>query len=275
MITPRTTGIIGVHVWGRPCDVDALQSIADRHNLTLMFDAAHAFGCSHKGRMIGGFGLAEVFSFHATKFLNTFEGGAVVTNDDGLAERMRLMQNFGFRGYDNVIYLGTNGKMDEVSAAMGLVGLESIDEFVARNRANYELYRERLGRLTGISLLEYDHREKNNYQYVVAEIDERACGLSRDELVAVLRAENVLVRKYFWPGCHNMMPYLALFPHARLLLPATEKMAQRVIVFPTGMSMGEPEITLVADIVRTAIERAGEITQAVRAQNSVAPALAS
>ena len=141
MITPRTTGIMGVHVWGRPCDIDALDEIARRRSLKLMFDAAHAFGNSYRGRMIGNFGQVEVFSFHATKFFNTFEGGAVVTNDDDLAAKIRLMTNFGFAGYDNVIYVGTNGKMPEVSAAMGLTGLESLDEFIAANRRNHAAYR--------------------------------------------------------------------------------------------------------------------------------------
>src|SRR6185369_3387994 len=129
MITPRTTGIIGVHLWGRGCDIGSLSEIARSNGLKLLFDAAHAFGCSYEGRMIGGFGDAEVFSFHATKFFNTFEGGAVTTNDDDLAEKIRLMKNFGFAGYDQVIYLGTNGKMSEVSAAMGLTSLESLDDF--------------------------------------------------------------------------------------------------------------------------------------------------
>src|SRR5215813_5840173 len=106
MITPRTTGIIGVHLWGQACDTDALEEIASRRNLTLMYDASHAFRCSHNGKMIGNFGRAEVFSFHATKFFNTFEGGAIVTNDDDLATRVKLMKNFGFAGFDNVIYLG-------------------------------------------------------------------------------------------------------------------------------------------------------------------------
>ena len=149
MITPRTTGIIGVHLWGRPCAVEALQELADRHDLTLMFDAAHAFGCSHGGRMIGNFGRCEVFSFHATKFFNTFEGGAVVTNDDELAAKIRLMKNFGFAGYDNVIYLGTNGKMTEVCAAMGLTGLESLRPFIAVNRRNHEAYRRGCGTSPG------------------------------------------------------------------------------------------------------------------------------
>src|SRR5580704_11466195 len=133
MITPRTSGIVGVHLWGRPCNVEALEVIAREHDLRLLFDAAHAFGASHQGRMLGSFGAAEVFSFHATKFVNCGEGGAVVTNDDRLAQKMRLMRNFGFAGLDRVIYVGTNGKMSELSAAMGLTSLESVGEFVAAN----------------------------------------------------------------------------------------------------------------------------------------------
>jgi dTDP-4-amino-4,6-dideoxygalactose transaminase len=118
MITPRTSGIIGVHLWGRAAPIDELQAIADQHGLKLMFDAAHAFGSTYKGQTIGQFGACEVFSFHATKSFNTFEGGAVTTNDDELAETMRLMRNFGFVHYDKVIHPGTNGKMIEVCAAM-------------------------------------------------------------------------------------------------------------------------------------------------------------
>ncbi len=127
LITPRTTGILGVHVWGRACNVEALSAIAQKHHLKLMFDAAHAFACTYQGRMIGGFGDAEVFSFHATKFFNSFEGGVVTTNNDELAEKLRGMRNFGFAGLDNVIRVGTNGKMSEVSAAICLTSLESLD----------------------------------------------------------------------------------------------------------------------------------------------------
>src|SRR5205807_7974601 len=114
VVTPRTTGIIGVHLWGQACDIDGIAAVARRRHLKLMFDAAHAFGCSYRGRMIGGFGDAEIFSFHATKFLNSLEGGAVVTNDGELARRMRLMKNFGFAGYDEVVYIGSNRKMKVV-----------------------------------------------------------------------------------------------------------------------------------------------------------------
>jgi dTDP-4-amino-4,6-dideoxygalactose transaminase len=130
LITPKTTGIIGVHVWGRGCDTDAIEEIASRHKLKVMYDASHAFGCSHQGRMIGSFGECEVFSFHATKFINCLEGGVVTTNNEKLANQMRMMTNFGFTGYDRVEYLGINGKMNEISAAMGLTNLEAMEEII-------------------------------------------------------------------------------------------------------------------------------------------------
>lgn len=144
-ITARTTGIVGVHLWGKPCKTEALEKIARKHRLKLLFDAAHAFACSdhgRPGRMIGSFGDAEVFSFHATKFCNSFEGGAITTNDDELANRLRALRNFGITHDDHVSEVGTNGKMNEVSAAMGVTSLESLDEVVAVNRNNYHTYRK-------------------------------------------------------------------------------------------------------------------------------------
>jgi dTDP-4-amino-4,6-dideoxygalactose transaminase len=252
MITPRTTGIIGVHLWGEPCAVAELQQIAEQHNLKLLFDAAHAFGCSDGVQMIGNFGQAEVFSFHATKFFNTFEGGAVVTNDDELAGRIRLMQNFGFAGYDNVVYLGTNGKMSEVSAAMGLTGLESLEEFMATNRRNYERYQRQLAALPGVRLVTYGEGRRN-YQYVVLEIDAAQTGISRDRLLEVLHAENVIARRYFYPGCHRMEPYRSYFPHAGMLLPETEKLTEKILILPTGTAIGEPEIDAICDLLKLAI----------------------
>lgn len=259
MTTPRTSGIIGVHLWGRPCDVDALSEVAHDHDLRLLFDAAHGFGCSYKGRMIGNFGGVEVFSFHATKFFNTFEGGAVVTNDDELAARVRLMKNFGFAGYDNVIYIGTNGKMNEVSAAMGLTGLESLDEFIAVNYRNYKEYERQLEGMLGVQLVTHDETEKRNYQYIILEIDEAVTHVSRDQLVEILHAENVLARRYFYPGCHQMEPYRSHFPHAGLLLPETEKLVNRVLSLPTGTAVGTDEIGKVCQIVRFAVEHGAEI----------------
>lgn len=253
LITPRTSGIIGVHVWGRPCAIEPLTKIAEQRGLKLMFDAAHAFGCSHKGQMIGNFGQAEVFSFHATKFFNTFEGGAVTTNDDDLAAKMRLMKNFGFGGLDRVIYIGTNGKMSEVSAAMGLTGLESLDDFVAANRRNYDCYREGLAGLPGICLVGHPTDDRFNYQYVIVEVDEQRAGINRDQLVDALRAENVLARRYFYPGCHQMEPYRSYFPNARLLLPETERLVQRVMQLPTGSAVGPEEIDTICNIIHLAL----------------------
>ena len=259
MITPRTSGIIGVHVWGQPCDVEALTEIAGKHNIKLMFDASHAFGCSYQGQMIGNFGEAEVFSFHATKFFNTFEGGAIVTNNDELAAKIRLMKNFGFAGYDNVVYIGTNGKMSEVSAAMGLTSLESLDDFISVNYVNYKHYQHELASLPGISLFTYGETEKCNYQYVVLEVDQSVTQVTRDQLIGILSAENVLARRYFYPGCHRMEPYCSYFPHAGLLLPETEKLVQRLLLLPTGTAVGLGEISQICDMLRLVVERGEEV----------------
>jgi len=261
LITPRTTGIIGVHVWGRPCDVDAIESIARARKLKTMYDAAHAFGCSRQGKMVGGFGACEVLSFHATKFLNSFEGGAVVTNDDTLAEKLRLMRNFGFAGYDRVIYLGINGKMTEVCAAMGLTSLETMDSVLETNLRNYKAYCEGLDGLPGISVIRYDRSERNNYQYIVVEVDPALAPLNRDELVEVLHAENILARKYFWPGCHRMEPYTSRQPNAALLLPETERIAASILLLPTGQTVNAETVQVICRIIETAFANA----RAVRA----------
>ena len=263
LITPRTSGIIGVHLWGRPCEVDTLREIADSRNLKLLFDAAHAFGCSYQSRMIGNFGDAEVLSFHATKFFNTFEGGAITTNDDDLAARIRLMQNFGFAGYDDVIYVGTNGKMSEISAAMGLTNLKSLEEFVEINRRNYHKYRQELDSIPGLSLICYDEDEKRNFQYMAVEVDARLTGISRDALLQTLHAENVLARRYFWPGCHRMEPYRSYFPNAGLMLPQTEALAERILVLPTGSTVSVEDMETVCGILRAAIAHAVEINQRI------------
>ena len=264
LITPRTTGILGVHVWGRPAPVDELTRIAADHGLRLLFDAAHALGCSTGGRMIGGFGTAEVLSFHATKVVNSFEGGAIVTADEEFADVARLMRNHGFADYDQVGHVGTNGKMSEIAAAMGLTSLESREEFVAANRRNYETYSAALQGVDGVELIGYDSAESCNWQYVVIEVDESA-GLSRDELQAVLWAENVLARRYFFPGCHRMEPYRTLFPDVAERLPETERLVQRVLALPTGTSMSTDAVTAVAGLVARAMRDAPRLRAALRA----------
>ncbi|MFM7169206.1 MAG: DegT/DnrJ/EryC1/StrS family aminotransferase [Planctomycetaceae bacterium] len=254
LITPKTTGIVGVHVWGRPCDTGAIEQIARQRGLKVMYDSSHAFGCSSGGKMIGGFGECEVFSFHATKFVNCFEGGVVTTNDSQLAEKMRLMRNFGFEAFDRVVYLGVNGKMSEISAAMGLTNLESMQQFVDINRRNYLQYRKGLTGLRGISLIHYDDAERNNFQYVVIEVDRSLCGRTRDEIVAHLHSRNIIARKYFWPGCHKMQPYRSLQPNADLLLPETIRVAERVIVLPTGQAVDLETVSRVCSEIRDSLE---------------------
>jgi dTDP-4-amino-4,6-dideoxygalactose transaminase len=158
-----------------------------------------------------------------------------------------LMRNFGFVDFDKVVYLGVNGKMSEVHAAMGLTNFEAMDEIISVNRRNYEAYKAGLAELPGISVIDYDPAERNNYQYIVIEVDPEVCPRNRDQIVESLHAKNIIARKYFWPGCHKMEPYRSLQPNAGLLLAETERVAARVIVLPTGQSI---TAEIVADICR-------------------------
>ena len=248
LITPRTTGILGVHVWGNACDTEALADIAARKGLRLLYDAAHALGCGHNGQMIGNFGDAEVFSFHATKFVNSGEGGAIVTNDDDLAETFRRLRSFGLENGD-VVDVGVNGKMNELSGAMGLTSLESCAEFIDRNRSNYLAYQSALAGAQGLRLFT-PRTTVHNYQYVVVEVDQRQTGSSRDQLVEWLHAENVLAKKYFSPGCHRMAPYQRLSDGAPRSLPHTERLCGRLLQLPTGSAIDADDVRQIGDLLR-------------------------
>jgi dTDP-4-amino-4,6-dideoxygalactose transaminase len=263
-ITPRTGGIVGVHLWGRPCSPDAMESVAKEFGLPLLFDAAHAFACGLADRSVGSFGDAEVLSFHATKFVNSFEGGAVLTNNADLVEKMRLMRNFGFAGYDRVVHVGANGKMTEVCAAMGLTSLESLDPIVAVNKAHHGRYAAALAATPGLKLMDYADVPRHNYQYIVVEVDEGPSGLSRDELVKVLHAENVLARRYFFPGVHQMEPYRSQPDRRNGDLSITEQLCRSVLLLPTGTSMTPADIDQIGGILRTAHLRADEVREKIR-----------
>jgi dTDP-4-amino-4,6-dideoxygalactose transaminase len=254
LITERTSAMVPVHLWGRVADVVGFEQVAERHGLSLLFDAAHAFGCGLGDRPVGSFGDAEVFSFHATKFINSFEGGAVVTNDDVLADKLRRLRNFGFEDYDLVADLGTNGKMTEPSAAMGLTSIESMEEFVACNRTNLALYKAGLQGLPGVRLLDPTGPQRSNYQYIVLQIAPDA-PVSRDVLCSVLHAENVHARRYFHPGVHRMEPYRSSPLYADLHLPNTERLADEVLCLPTGTAVAEPEIATICAIIKAALGR--------------------
>ncbi len=262
-ISPATTGILATHVWGRPCAIQALEDIAGRHHLPLLFDAAHAFGCGTEDGMIGNFGNAEVFSFHATKFVNCGEGGAIVTNDDALARRLRLMRNFGFAGYDRVESQGTNGKLSEFAAALGLTSLDAMPEIVAVNQQNFAAYRHHLSRIPGCTLASFDLKLPHNSQYIVVEVDPAQYGLTRDELVTVLHREGVLARKYFSPGCHAHEPYLSLYPDAGRELPLTEALCQRVLLLPNGQRVTPDVVMRVVDLIRHAAQQADDVRRAL------------
>lgn len=264
LVTPRTSAIIGVHTWGVGCPTDELSDIARERGLTLIYDAAHALGSTHQGRPIGGNGQAEVFSFHATKYVNAFEGGAIATNDGDYARRVRDMVNFGFAGYDRVLSVGTNAKMSEISAAMGLTSLEAIDHFAEVNRLVWEHYSIGLAGIPGVDLHSYPLDEANPHQYVVVQVSE-SCPIDRDAIVQVLHAERCLARRYFYPGVHRMEPYVSLYPMTGRWLPATEALCGQVLVLPTGTGVTLEQVDAICELIRSAVEGASDVQSALAA----------
>jgi dTDP-4-amino-4,6-dideoxygalactose transaminase len=243
-----TSAVVATHLWGRSADLTGLADLAERRGLALLYDAAHAYGCEHAGRPLGSEGDASVFSFHATKVVNAFEGGVITTADDRLAERCRLMRNFGFSDWDHTESVGTNGKMHEVSAAMALTSLDAAAHIVAVNHRNHARYRAGLADLEGIELLPLDDRGRCNAHYVVARVDLDRSPIRRDRLMDVLNAEGVLARRYFYPGCHRMAPYSerAVVP----ALPVTERAAAETLVLPTGTAVSTNDIDAVCSLIR-------------------------
>jgi dTDP-4-amino-4,6-dideoxygalactose transaminase len=257
---PDTCALLPVHVFGNPCAVDALAALAGARGLKIVYDAAHAFAVTHRGRPIGAFGDLSVFSFHATKLFHTAEGGAVAGADASLRRRIALLRNFGIVGEDEVSGVGTNGKMSELHAALGLALLERLDgELRGRARA-HALYAERLAGVDGISLQRLAADTTPNHAYLAVQVDAGAFGLGRDQLHAALRAENVVTRKYFWPLCSQNEAYRRL-PSARPeRLPVATRIAARVLCLP-----------LFGDLSADDVERVCASLLAIRA---AAPAVA-
>jgi dTDP-4-amino-4,6-dideoxyglucose len=251
VVTPQTSAILGVHLWGRPCDVDALSAVAERHGLQLLFDAAHGFGCSHQGRMLGGYGRAEAFSFHATKFFHTVEGGAVMTDDDDLAESVRRQRNFGFAESLDSTEVGGNAKLNEICAAIGLAQLDSLEGLAAMNRRRHALYRRELAGVPGLRVIDYPDGEQSNFHYVPLEIDAATAGVGRDALLARLLAENVIARPYFSPPCHQMSAYRGAGAGE---LEITEQLARRTLALPTGPSVSLDDIRTVCQLIESVID---------------------
>lgn len=244
-LTPRTSAILGVHMWGRLCDVEGLSEVADRAGAKLMFDAAHAFGCGRGGRMAGRFGAFEVFSFHATKILNCTEGGCITTDDDALADAFRTARNFHEQETFCETPLRINAKMSEAQAAFGILALDALDGLIEENRARYERYRRALADIAGVRVFAFEETARNNFQYVVAEIDEDEFGSDRDVLMDALKARGVIARRYFSPGMHQAYPY----DERPWTLPETDRLCTRVLQVPSGAAIDENEIDRVVGII--------------------------
>jgi dTDP-4-amino-4,6-dideoxygalactose transaminase len=255
-INGKTGAILSVHLWGGASDIDALQQIADRHRIPLIFDAAHAIGSTYKKQRLGGFGALSVFSLHATKAINSLEGGLVTTNNDELAKKIRLMRSYGFESEDCVTMLGINAKMNEFSAAMGISNLEGYEFLRDHNHKLYAAYCNGLLGINGVSFLRANDKEENNYHYAVIAIDESA-PIKRDTLHRVLVAENIYARRYFRPGCHLSPPY-CLSGNIDAL-PVTENLSATLLQLPTGQQMNIEKAQYIAGLIRLCLDNGAEI----------------
>lgn len=239
LITDRTVGIMGVHIYGHPCEIVELQAVADEHGFPLVFDAAHAFGSRYREQRVGRFGLAEVFSFHATKIFPVGEGGVITTDDDALAARLRLWRTFGDPGTENTQLPGLNAKMQEFNALIGLENLHVVDRHVEHRRAIAGVIQTELAKVPGLTFQTQRSYIYSNYQNLSLVINEQAFGLDRDQLFEVLKVENVNARKYFYPPLHRHDAYVGGPGVTGCAQPVTEHISDRVLCLPIYSDMSE------------------------------------
>ena len=233
MITPRTTAILAVHVFGTPCDLEIIQEVADRHGLRVIYDAAHAFGVEIDAGGIGTFGDVTMFSFHATKLFHTAEGGALTYKDGDLKPSIDLLKNFGIKNEEEVVMPGINGKMNEIQAALGLAVLDYVEEEKRKRKVLFDTYWECLGGVEGLSLPAHVQVNiKNSFQYFVIRIDEKLFGISRDDVYQEFKKFNVFTRKYFYPLCSDYKCYRHLPSSDPTSLPVANKVAREVLALP-------------------------------------------
>ncbi len=249
LITSQTTAILGVHVYGVPCDVDALADLAERRGLRLLFDAAHAFGVRVNGRGIGTFGDATMFSFHATKLFHTAEGGAIACADPSLRHRIDRLKNFGIADQETVECVGLNGKMNELQAALGLEVLACMEPEVDNRRSILSMYRRRLSDVHGITLMPELAGVESSYQYCAIRIDSEAFGASRDDVHRTLKSYNVFARKYFYPLCSDYDCYRGLPSANPACLPVARAAASQVLCLPLYGSLDPSTVDTICDIV--------------------------
>jgi dTDP-4-amino-4,6-dideoxygalactose transaminase len=251
MITPQTTGILAVHVFGTPCDVAAIQQVADRYGLKVVYDAAHAFGVEVDGRGIGTFGDISMFSFHATKLFHTAEGGALTFNDPNLKPRIDLLKNFGIKNEEEVVMPGINGKMNEIQAALGLVLLDYIEEERSKRKILIDTYKELLHDVEGISFLEGMSGVRNSYQYFVIRIDEKLFGRSRDSVYDRFKQCNVFTRRYFYPLCSSYTCYRQIPSSSPDNLPAAHAVVKEVLSMPLYGALSPGDVERICNMLKS------------------------
>jgi dTDP-4-amino-4,6-dideoxygalactose transaminase len=258
---PDVSCILPVNLFGHPCDFEAIDALAKRHDLPVVYDSAHCAGLGAESTRIAGQGTLHVLSFHATKLLHTFEGGAILTNDDALAKKARLLRNYGFSGYDAVDCIGTNAKMSEIAAAYGLASLGDLETMIDVQATHHASYVRALAAVPGISFVHSSSRSRANHHYVVLLVDEDMFGMHRDTLSALLWAENVRARNYFSPGCHRMTPYRLSSETQKLSLPVTERIAGQTLCLPNDASLDESIILKICALIAEAQERASDVKE--------------
>ncbi|MBN2899568.1 MAG: DegT/DnrJ/EryC1/StrS family aminotransferase, partial [Clostridia bacterium] len=248
-ITPQTTAIMPVHVYGNPCDLDRFQQIADTYGLKLIYDAAHAFGVKIGGNSVLNYGDLSILSFHATKAFNTIEGGAIICHDEKTKNRIDFLKNFGFANEVTVVEPGINAKMNEIQAAYGLVQLKHVSEYISKRRAIAESYRERLASVPGIRILHDIPGIEHSYTYFPILLDEMSYGMSRDALYEKLKESNIFGRRYFYPLISQFPTYRGLASSDPANLPVAVKLASQVLCIPIYPSMDQNDIERVSEAI--------------------------
>jgi dTDP-4-amino-4,6-dideoxygalactose transaminase len=246
LITPKTTAILPVHVYGYPCDTEKIQKIADKYGLKVIYDAAHAFGVSVKNINLLLEGDMSILSFHGTKLFTTFEGGAIITKDKKLKERIDFLKNFGFADEVTVIAPGINGKMNEFQAAFGLLELEIVDEEISNRKNIYKHYIERLRKVKGLTVFKEFQEVKHNYSYFPVLIDEKEFGISREKVYDELKKNNIFARRYFYPLISNFPSYRSLPSADKINLPSANKISDQILCLPI---YGKLELNKVDEII--------------------------
>lgn len=249
-ITPKTTAIMPVHVYGKPCDTKRIQEIADKYGLKVIYDAAHAFGVEVGGESILNAGDMSTLSFHATKVFNTIEGGALVMHDEQTKKRIDYLKNFGFAGETEVVAPGINSKMDEVRSAYGLLNLKQTDKAIEARRHVAVRYREALREVDGITFMDDMPGVKHNYSYFPIFVDAERYGMTRDELYFKMREHNVLGRRYFYPLISTFSTYRGLESATPENLPNAHRMADSVICLPMHHALSDEDIEKVLEQIK-------------------------